>query len=65
MVKKITHSSATNMHMMRDVQLLRHDAYMQLSNNYYKCTTCATVQLMPKSGLLMTNQIREFWYSYD
>ena len=28
MVKKITHSSATNMHlMMRDVQLLRHDAY--------------------------------------
>ena len=25
----------------------------------------ATVQLRLKSGLLMTNQIREFWYSYD
>ena len=27
--------------------------------------TRTTVQLMLKSGLLMTNQIREFWYSYD
>ena len=27
--------------------------------------TCATVQLRLKSGLLMTNQMREFWYSYD
>ena len=27
--------------------------------------TCATVQLRLKSGLLMTNQIRKFWYSYD
>ena len=26
---------------------------------------CGTVQLMLKSGLLMTNQIREFGYSYD
>ena len=34
-----------------------------LSN--YKRMTCATVQLRLKSGLLMTNQIREFWYSYD
>ena len=27
--------------------------------------TCATVQLRLKSGLLRTNQIREFWYSCD
>ena len=26
---------------------------------------CATVQLWLKSGLLLTNQIQEFWYSYD
>ena len=26
---------------------------------------CATVQLMLKSGLLMTNHIWEFLYSYD
>ena len=31
----------------------------------YKPVTCATVQLRLKSGLLMTNQIQEFWYSYD
>jgi len=32
---------------------------------HYKCMTCATVQLRLKSGLLMTNQIQEFWYSFD
>ena len=31
---------------------------VQLYN--YKCMTCATVQLRLKSGLLTTNQIREF-----
>ena len=31
----------------------------------YKRMTCVTVQLRLKSGLLMTNQIREFWYSCD
>ena len=36
---------------------------VQLYN--YKRKTCATVQLRLKSGLLMTNQIREFCYSYD
>ena len=41
------------------VQLLRHDTYN------YKRMTCATVQLRFKSGLLVTNQIREFCYSYD
>ena len=59
--------------MMRTtVQLQAHDVYncpitsawhVQLSN--YKCMTCATVQLRLKSGLLMTNQICEFRYSYD
>ena len=33
--------------------------------SYYSGMTCASVQLRLKSGLLMTNQIREFWYSYD
>ena len=37
--------------------------HVQLYN--YKCMTCATVQLQLKSGLLMTNQVREFWYSCD
>ena len=36
---------------------------VQLHN--YKRMTCAAVQLRLKSGLQMTNQIREFWYSYD
>ena len=49
--------------MTRTVQLLRDVAY----NCHITCKymTSATVQLMLKSGLLMTNQIREFCYSYD
>ena len=57
--EKITHSSATSASLMkRTVQL-----HVQLHN--YKCMTSATAQLRLKSGLLMTNQIQEFWYSYD
>ena len=44
------------------VQLAR--AWWRVLSNY-SGMTCATVQLRLKSGLLMTNQIREFWYSYD
>ena len=44
------------------VQLAR--AWWRVLSNY-KRMTCATVQLRLKSGLLMTNQIREFWYSCD
>ena len=43
--------------MMRTVQLLRLGR-VQLYN--YKRIACAAVQLRLKSGLLMTNQIREF-----
>ena len=45
--------------MTHTVQLLRHDAYNCTYN--YKRMTCATVKLRLKSGLLMTNQIREFY----
>ena len=36
-----------------------------LSQEYTGENQQATAQLWLKSGLLMTNQIREFWYSYD
>ena len=57
------------------VQLAR--AWWRVRSNYsgmtrttvqlykYKRMTCATAKLRLKSGLLMSNQIREFWYSYD
>ena len=41
------------------------DRFIRLQLCNYKRMTCATVQLRLKSGLLMTNQIREFWYSCD
>ena len=47
------------------------DAYCPITQAWraqlynYKHMMCATVQLQLKSGLLMTNQILEFWYSYD
>ena len=44
------------------VQLARA-RWRALSN--YSGMTRTTVQLRRKSGLLMTNQIREFWYSCD
>ena len=37
---------------------------MTLLSNYSGMTR-TTVQLRLKSGLLMTNQIREFWYGCD
>ena len=44
------------------VQLAR--ALWRVLSNYSGMMR-TTVQLRLKSGLLMTNQIREFWYSYD
>ena len=61
MPKKKSHSSATSESLMtRTVQLLGHDAY--------NCpiTSAWRVQLYNYGwNQLMTNQIREFWYSYD
>ena len=44
------------------VQLAR--AWLRVLSSYSGMTR-RTVQLRLKSGLLMTNQIQEFWYSYD
>ena len=41
------------------LSLLRHDVYNCPITSAWR----ATVQLMLKSGLLMTNQIEEFWYT--
>ena len=61
MLKKITHWSATSVRLMtRTVQLLRH--YAHNCPIITSAMTCAIVQLMLKSGLLMTYQFREFWY---
>jgi len=46
-------------------RVLSNYSGMTRTTVYYKRMTRTTVQLRLKSGLLMTNQIREFWYSCD
>ena len=62
MLKKITYSSATGA--LDDAYCpITMDWHVQLYND--KCMTCTILQLRLKSGLLMTNHIQIFWYSYD